>query len=82
MKCRFFYILLVFQENLRAIQARDQARSEGLQRAQNSERNAILATGGNPDQALLIQKRMEDLQKKEEWVLFFSNLFALTHCIV
>ena len=50
------------QENLKALRARDKADEKADEKKMMEVRKKILDEGGNPDQILLIQKRMEDLE--------------------
>ncbi|XP_064642380.1 cilia- and flagella-associated protein 74-like [Lineus longissimus] len=54
------------RENLRAIQARDRAMAREEDNQEELQRQAIMADGGNPDEVLIIQKRLEKFEKEKE----------------
>ena len=54
-----------FQENLKALRARDKAAERKDNEKESEKRQEILNEGGNPDEILLIQKRYDDLQRQK-----------------
>ncbi|XP_056018167.1 cilia- and flagella-associated protein 74-like isoform X2 [Ostrea edulis] len=53
------------RENLKALHARGQAANKEAKQREEEERQRILKEGGNPDQVLLIQKRIEDVERQK-----------------
>lgn len=54
------------RENLRALQARDNARQRKRDLAEKKERTQVLSEGGNPEQVLLRKKKAKELQKQKK----------------
>ena len=54
-----------YQENLKALRARDKAAERQNSQKEFEKRQEILNEGGNPDEIMLIQKRYEDLQRQK-----------------
>ena len=59
------FILLLFQDNLKAIQARDRAFSKRAKKKEDTICAEILADGGNPLEQRLKEKRIQSLEKEE-----------------
>ena len=55
----------VLQENLKALRARDKAATKKEDEKLDQVRQKITDEGGNPDQILLIQKRISDVQRQK-----------------
>ena len=55
-----------WQENLKAIRARDKAAENARKEAEEAERRRILEEGGNPDQMMLVQKRQTEQELKRQ----------------
>lgn len=55
----------LLQENLKALRARDKAAEKQEEEKLEQVREKILEEGGNPDQILLIQKRINDFQRQK-----------------
>ncbi|KAK7093572.1 cilia- and flagella-associated protein 74-like [Littorina saxatilis] len=56
------------RENLKAIRARDKAAENAMRQAKEEERRRILAEGGNPDQVMLIRKRLSAQKKQRKQI--------------
>ncbi|KAH9495100.1 Cilia- and flagella-associated protein 74 [Bulinus truncatus] len=54
------------KENLRAIKAKDKASEDKKKAAEELEREKILSEGGNPDHALLVKKRKNEMEKLKQ----------------
>ncbi|XP_013404073.1 cilia- and flagella-associated protein 74-like, partial [Lingula anatina] len=54
------------RENLKALQARDRAVERAAKEAEERERQRILEEGGNPEEALLREKRQAEFDKLKE----------------
>lgn len=63
--CNSYMQLHTFQENLKALRARDKAAEKEEEEKLEQVRQKILDEGGNPDQILLIQKRISDFQRQK-----------------
>ena len=57
----------MFQENLKALRARDKAAERQNSQKEFEKRQEILNEGGNPDEIMLIQKRYDDLQRQKRY---------------
>ena len=57
-----------YQENLKALHARDQAANKEAKQREEEERQRILREGGNPDEILLIRKRIEEFERQKTYV--------------
>ncbi|XP_062567014.1 cilia- and flagella-associated protein 74-like isoform X2 [Saccostrea cucullata] len=53
------------RENLKALHARDKAASREAKQKEEEERQQILQKGGNPDEILLIRKRIEEFERQK-----------------
>ncbi|XP_061162453.1 cilia- and flagella-associated protein 74-like [Saccostrea echinata] len=53
------------RENLKALHARDKAASKEAKQKEEEERQQILQKGGNPDEILLIRKRIEEFERQK-----------------
>lgn len=53
------------RENLKALHARDQAANKEAKQREEEERQRILQEGGNPDEILLIRKRIEEFERQK-----------------
>lgn len=56
----------VCQENLRSLQARDRAIANDKQQSLDGRVSDILATGGNPEEALIKQQKREEFEKEKQ----------------
>ncbi|KAL5014793.1 hypothetical protein ScPMuIL_009063 [Solemya velum] len=54
------------RENLRALRARDKAFSSEENKQDEMERQKILAEGGNPEQVMLVKKKLESYHKQRQ----------------
>ncbi|XP_074655233.1 cilia- and flagella-associated protein 74-like isoform X2 [Tubulanus polymorphus] len=54
------------RENLRAIHARDKAYARQKQDEEDDQRASIINDGGNPDEIMMKQKRIQDFEKQKQ----------------
>lgn len=60
--------MVLEQENLRALQARNKAIARQKAAAEESKRQSVEAEGGNPAEVLIKQRRLEEFEKEKEYV--------------
>ena len=53
------------RENLKALRARDKAFERQAGQREEEERQRILGEGGNPDEVLLIRKRIQQFERQK-----------------
>ena len=55
----------MLQENLRAIQARDRTMAKRQQDQDEAEKVSIAESGGNPEEAMIKKKKMEEYEQQK-----------------
>ena len=58
--------IIVFQENIKAVQARDKAFADRRKEEEDKFRQDVLEKGGNPEELLLRQKRLDGFEKERQ----------------
>ena len=67
-------LFLNFQENIQALQARDAAAKHRDIIEEDSERNALIVEGLNPDEVLTRRKRLRQFEREKEYCLIYQFL--------